>query len=85
MRTVVRRESVLMSLLGALTGIALGMAAGVALSPGPGRRGRHHGGGAGHDAAVVYLVVAAAVGVLAAIGPARRASRVDVLRAVTTE
>jgi putative ABC transport system permease protein len=34
---------------------------------------------------LVYLVVAVAVGVLAAVGPARRASRVDVLRAVTTE
>ena len=34
---------------------------------------------------VVYLVVAVAVGVLAAIGPARRASRVDVLRAITAE
>jgi hypothetical protein len=33
----------------------------------------------------VYLVIAALVGVLAAVGPARRASRVDVLRAVTTE
>ena len=33
----------------------------------------------------IYLVVAVAVGLLAAIGPARRASRVDVLKAVTTE
>ena len=32
-----------------------------------------------------YVVVAAVVGVLAALGPARRASRVDVLRAVTVE
>ena len=31
------------------------------------------------------LVIAAAVGVLAAIGPARRASRVDVLQAITAE
>ena len=33
----------------------------------------------------VYLVVAAVVGVLAAVGPARRASKVDVLRALTAE
>ena len=33
----------------------------------------------------IYLLVAAGVGVLAAIGPARRASRVDVLRAITAE
>jgi len=83
-RTVVRRESVLMSLLGAVTGVALGTGAGVALSraledegisvvtvPGP--------------TLLVYLVIATAVGVLAAIGPARRAARVDVLRAITSE
>jgi putative ABC transport system permease protein len=32
-----------------------------------------------------YMVAASLVGVLAAIGPARRASRVDVLRAITVE
>ena len=83
-RGVVRRESVLMALLGALTGIALGTLAGIALSRALVAEGIT-------TLAVptltlaVYLVVAAAVGVLAAIGPARRASRVDVLRAVTTE
>ena len=34
---------------------------------------------------VVYLVIAAGVGVLAALGPARRASKVDVLRSITAE
>jgi putative ABC transport system permease protein len=34
---------------------------------------------------VGYVVVATLVGVLAAIGPARRASRVDVLTAITVE
>jgi putative ABC transport system permease protein len=34
---------------------------------------------------VVLTVLAAVAGVLAAIPPARRASKVDVLRAVTTE
>jgi putative ABC transport system permease protein len=33
----------------------------------------------------IYLVVAAAVGVLAAVGPARRASRVDFLGAIASE
>src|SRR5512139_3959423 len=83
-RRVVRRESVLMSLLGALTGIALGTAAGVALSRSLVDQGitslKVPAG-----TLVVYLVVAAVVGVLAAIGPARRASRVDVLRAITVE
>jgi putative ABC transport system permease protein len=83
-RTVVRRESVLMSLLGALTGIALGTAAGVALS-----RALVDDGITSLEipagTLAVYVVVAAIVGVLAAIGPARRASRVDVLRAITVE
>ena len=83
-RAMVRRESVLMSLLGALTGIALGTASGVALAR------------ALSDEGIttvtvptltllVYLLVAALVGVLAAIGPARRAGKVDVLRSITAE
>nr|WP_246299581.1 FtsX-like permease family protein [Nocardioides panaciterrulae] len=83
-RTVVRRESVLMSLLGALTGLALGTLAGVALS----RALVEQGVSTVRvpvATLVVYLVVAAVVGVLAAVGPARRASRVDVLRAVTVD
>jgi putative ABC transport system permease protein len=83
-RTVVRRESVLMSLLGASTGLALGTGAGIALS-----RALESEGVSAVTVPVttllIYLVVAAAVGVLAAIGPARRASKVDVLRAITTE
>jgi putative ABC transport system permease protein len=83
-RTVVRRESVLMSLLGALTGLALGVATGVALA-----RALVDEGITTVTVPVltlvVYGVVAVAVGVLAALGPARRASKVDVLRAVTTE
>ncbi|HSE09274.1 MAG TPA: FtsX-like permease family protein [Nocardioidaceae bacterium] len=83
-RTVVRRESVLMSVLGAVTGIGLGTAAGIALS-----RALDDQGISALSVPVgtltVYLVVAALVGILAAIGPARRASRVDVLRAVTVE
>lgn len=83
-RTVVRRESVLMSLLGAVTGVALGTLSGVALS-----RALVDEGittiAIPTMTLVLYLVVAAAVGVLAAIGPARRASRVDFLRAIASE
>ncbi|HET6937766.1 MAG TPA: FtsX-like permease family protein, partial [Nocardioides sp.] len=83
-RTVVRRESVLMSLLGALTGLALGVASGVALARALVAEGITTVS-VPILTLVIYFVVAVAVGVLAAIGPARRASRVDVLRAVTTE
>ncbi|GAA1622133.1 ABC transporter permease [Georgenia ruanii] len=83
-RAVVRRESVLMALLGAVTGVALGTAAGVALA-----RSLSDSGITSLSVPVptlaVYLVVAAIVGVLAAVGPARRASKVDVLRAITVE
>jgi len=34
---------------------------------------------------LVYLLVAVVVGILAALGPARRASRIDVLRSLTAE
>ncbi|WP_457207818.1 FtsX-like permease family protein, partial [Nocardioides sp. P5_C9_2] len=83
-RTVVRRESVLISLLGALTGIVLGVVSGIALSRALVAEGVTTLA-VPVVTLVVYLVVATAVGVLAAIGPARRASRVDVLRAITTE
>ncbi len=83
-RSLVRRESVLISLLGAVTGVVLGTVAGVALS-----RAMVDDGisriSLPTPTLVAYVVVAALVGVLAAVGPARRASRVDVLRAVTVE
>lgn len=83
-RTIVRRESVLMAMLGAVTGIAPGTLAGVALSRALGQEGITLVSVPATQLAV-YLVVAAAVGVVAAIGPARRASNVDVLRAVVLE
>jgi putative ABC transport system permease protein len=83
-RSVVRRESVLMALLGASTGIGLGTVSGIALS-----RALTDEGitslAVPTRTLVVYLVVAAAVGVLAAIGPARRASKVDIVQAITAE
>jgi putative ABC transport system permease protein len=83
-RAVVRRESVLMSLLGALTGVALGVGAGIALARALADQGITTVT-VPVVTLVVYFVIAVAVGVLAALGPARRASRVDVLRAVTAE
>ena len=73
----------LVAVLGALLGVALGLAFGAALTRGlageglsvldlPGTR------------LVLYVVAAALAGVLAAIGPARRAAKTDVLRAVAT-
>ncbi|MFC7493551.1 MULTISPECIES: ABC transporter permease [unclassified Nocardioides] len=83
-RAVVRRESVLMSVLGALTGVALGVAAGVALARALTAEGITTVT-VPLTTLAVYVAVAIAVGLLAAIGPARRASRVDVLSAVSAE
>jgi putative ABC transport system permease protein len=83
-RAVVRREAVLMAALGALSGVALGAGVGAAAARSLDGKGvTSLAVPAGQLAA--YAVVATLVGVLAAIGPARRASRVDVLRAITVE
>jgi len=77
-RALVRRESVLMAVLGAGTGVALGVGAGVALA----RALEAEGITTVTLPALTlvgYVVVAVLVGVLAAVGPARRAGRVDPL------
>jgi putative ABC transport system permease protein len=73
-----------MALLGAVTGIALGTVSGIALSRALADEGITTVA-VPMGTLAVYLVVAAAVGVLAAFGPARRASKVDVLQALSAE
>jgi putative ABC transport system permease protein len=83
-RAMVRWESVIISLIGALAGAGLGIGLGVALSK------------AALSQAIgevpvpwanvgMYVVAAAVAGVLAAIGPARSAAKVDVLKAVVSD
>ncbi len=83
-RAVIRREAVLMSLLGAVTGVALGAASGVALA-----RSLADEGITTVDVPVgtlaVYAGIAVAIGVLAALAPARQASKVNLLRALSAE
>ena len=82
---MVRWESVVISLIGAGVGAALGIGLGLALSQSlkddgitevsvPGRPGRW-----------CTSPLAAVAGVLAAVGPARSAAKVDVLKAVVTD
>ncbi|MCY7372406.1 MAG: FtsX-like permease family protein [Spirochaetaceae bacterium] len=84
LRLMVRLESVVISVFGAVLGLGLGVLFGVLLQ-------RSLAGQGISDLAipwgslVLFLVVAAVIGVLAAIWPARRAARLDVLRAITTE
>jgi putative ABC transport system permease protein len=82
-RRMVRHESVVTALIGAVLGIAIGLfLAGLATAAlsGEGLRFAVPVG-----SLVAFTVVAAVAGVLAAIGPARRASRLDVLKALQYE
>ncbi len=82
-RRMIRHESVVTALIGAVLGIAVGLflarLATVALSD----EGLRFAVPVG--SLVAFTVVAAVAGVLAAIGPARRASRLDVLKALQYE
>ncbi len=82
-RRMVRHESVVTALIGAVLGIAIGLfLAGLATAALSGE-GLRFAVPVGSLAA--FTVVAAVAGVLAAIGPARRASRLDVLKALQYE
>jgi len=84
LRRMVRLEAVLIAVYGALLGIGLGLLVGVAVQQSLADDGIDR-------LAVpwtllgVVLLVSAGVGVLAAIVPARRAARLDVLGAIATE
>ncbi len=84
LRTMIRLESIVIAVFGALLGLALGLGFGIALMRSLEDEGL--------TAIVVpwpllasFVVGSAVVGVLAAVFPARRAARLDVLRAITTE
>jgi len=81
-RSMVRGESVITSVLGAVLGLGIGVLFGWALVMALSDEGI--------DDLVIpagqlltYVVVAAVAGVVAAVGPARRAARLDVLAAIT--
>lgn len=83
-RAMVRWESAVIALIGALTGAALGTGIGVALA----RVLRDEGITAVSvpvPQVALFVALAAVAGIVAAIGPARTAAKVDVLRAVVTD
>jgi putative ABC transport system permease protein len=82
-RRMVRAESVITALIGALLGTVLGIVFAVVVSRPLADEGFILTFPIG--TLIVLAVLAALAGVVAAIPPARRAARVDVLRAVTTE
>jgi putative ABC transport system permease protein len=83
-RAMVRWESVVISLIGALAGAGLGIGLGVALSQALADQGIKAISIPGLQVAL-YVVLAAVAGVLAAVGPARSAAKVDVLKAVVAD
>jgi putative ABC transport system permease protein len=83
-RAMVRWESVMISVIGALMGGALGIGLGLALTRAMAENGIDKIAVPGGQL-TLYVVAAAIAGVLAAVGPARRAAKVDVLRAVVSD
>jgi putative ABC transport system permease protein len=82
-RRMVRAESVITALIGAVLGTVLGIVFAVIVSRPLADEGFVLTFPVG--TLIVLAILAAVAGVVAAIPPARRAARVDVLRAVTTE
>jgi putative ABC transport system permease protein len=84
LRRVVRLESVAISLFGALMGLVLGLFFGIAV-----QQALKDDGldvlSIPYVSLIVFIVFAGLAGVFAAIWPARRAAKLDVLRAITTE
>jgi putative ABC transport system permease protein len=83
-KRMVRVESVVIAVFGGLLGIAIGVVFGVAI--------QHAVSDQGLDVLSVpvptlllYVVLSAVIGMLAALWPAWRASRLDVLRAIAFE
>ena len=82
-RRMVRAESVITAGIGAILGIVLGVVFALIISRPLAEQGFVFTLPIG--TLILFFVLAAVAGVVAAIPPARRASKVDVLRAVTTE
>lgn len=84
LRTMVRLESVAIAVLGAVLGVGLGLIFGVSIQRATADDGiRVLSVPVGQLA--VFVLVSALIGVLAAVWPARRAARMDVLRAIMAD
>ncbi len=82
-RTMVRYESVITAMIGAVLGVVLGVFFAAVMTPALQDEGLKFVLPVG--TVLVLLVLAALAGVLAAIGPARRAAKLDVLDALAYE
>jgi putative ABC transport system permease protein len=84
LRRMITLESIVIAVLGALLGVAMGLVFGVALMYSLREEGLEVISVPGGQL-TVFLVLSLLIGVLAAVFPARRAARLDVLRAIATE
>ncbi|MBW8483391.1 ABC transporter permease [Actinomadura sp. PM05-2] len=84
LRRMIRVESIVIAVFGALLGMGIGVAFGAALQNALADDGLDVLAIPGGTLAI-YLAIAAAIGVLAALWPAWRAGRMDVLKAISTE
>ncbi len=84
LRSTVRWESVIIALLGTLLGLVIGLFFGWAVVEALKDQGITEFATPGGQLLLV-LIIGGIAGVIAAIGPARRAAKLDVLRAVTHE
>jgi len=84
LRTMLRLESVVIALLGASLGVGLGVVFGVALQRAMASEGIDVLS-IPVDQLALFVGLAAVVGMLAAVWPGRRAARLDVLQAITSE
>jgi len=83
-RSMIRGESVIIAVLGAILGLAVGVLFGWAIVSNLGDQGISHVVVPAGQL-VGYVVLAAVAGVVAAVFPARRAARLDVLAAISYE
>jgi putative ABC transport system permease protein len=83
-RAMIRWESVIIAIIGALLGIAIGIFFGWALVTSLESEGISELDIPGGQL-ILYVVIAGLAGVIAAIPPARRAARLNVLEAISTE
>jgi putative ABC transport system permease protein len=83
-RTMIRSEAVILAIFGALIGIIIGTGMGIALVASLKQQGITDTV-VPASSLVVFLVLAALLGLLAASWPARRAARLDVLAAIAAQ
>ena len=83
-RMMIRAESVILSIFGAVVGIIIGTGLGVALASSLGSAGIT-AISVPVSSMVVFLILSAVLGLLAATWPARRAAKLDVLAAIAEE